>query len=53
MKRLGPALAVRDFRLWWLALIGMDISPRPPANGPSDVSSYVGVRSSWEFKYFQ
>jgi hypothetical protein len=26
MKRLGPALAVRDFRLWWLALIGMDIS---------------------------
>jgi MFS family permease len=26
MKRLGPALAVRDFRLWWLALLGMDIS---------------------------
>jgi hypothetical protein len=25
-KRLGPALAVRDFRLWWLALLGMDIS---------------------------
>ena len=26
MKRLGPALEVRDFRLWWLALIGMGIS---------------------------
>jgi hypothetical protein len=34
-------------------VIGMDISPRPPANGPSDVSNYVGVRSSWEWKYFQ
>ena len=26
MKRLGPALEVRDFRLWWLALLGMGIS---------------------------
>jgi hypothetical protein len=34
-------------------VIAMDISPRPPANGPSNVSSYVGVRSSWEWKYFQ
>jgi hypothetical protein len=34
-------------------VIGMDISPRPPANGPSNVSSYVGVRSSWEWKYSQ
>ena len=22
MKRFGPALEVRDFRLWWLALLG-------------------------------
>jgi hypothetical protein len=34
-------------------VIGMDISPRPAANGPSDVSSYAGVRSSWKYKYFQ
>jgi hypothetical protein len=34
-------------------LIAIDINPRPPVNGPSDVSSYVGVRSTWEFKYFQ
>lgn len=26
MKRLGPALAVRDFALLWLALIGMGVS---------------------------
>ena len=26
MRRLGPALEVRDFRLWWLAFIGMWIS---------------------------
>ncbi len=26
MTRLGPALAERDFRLWWLALLGMGIS---------------------------
>ena len=26
MRRLGPALGERDFRLWWLALLGMDIS---------------------------
>jgi MFS family permease len=26
MKRLGPALEVRDFRLWWLALLGMGVS---------------------------
>ena len=26
MKRFGPALEVRDFRLWWLALLGMGIS---------------------------
>ena len=26
MKRLGPALEERDFRLWWLALLGMGIS---------------------------
>ena len=26
MKRLGPALEVRDYRLWWLALVGMTIS---------------------------
>ena len=32
-------------------VIGMDISPRPPANGPSDVTSYAGVRSTWEFRY--
>ncbi len=32
-------------------LIAMDISPRPPANGPSDVSSYAGIRSSWALKY--
>jgi hypothetical protein len=32
-------------------LIALDISPRPPANGPSDVTSYVGVRSTWRFEY--
>jgi MFS family permease len=26
VKRLGPALEVRDYRLWWLALVGMGIS---------------------------
>ena len=26
MRRIGPALAERDFRLWWLALLGMGIS---------------------------
>jgi MFS family permease len=26
VHRLGPALGVRDFRRWWLALIGMGIS---------------------------
>ena len=26
MKRLGPAFEERDFRLWWLALLGMGIS---------------------------
>ncbi len=26
MKRFGPALAERDFRLWWLALLGEGIS---------------------------
>jgi len=26
LKRFGPALEVRDFRLWWLALLGMGIS---------------------------
>ena len=26
MRRLGPALEVRDYRLWWLALLGMGIS---------------------------
>jgi MFS family permease len=26
LKRLGPALEERDFRLWWLALLGMGIS---------------------------
>jgi len=26
LTRLGPALEVRDFRLWWLALLGMGIS---------------------------
>lgn len=26
MKRLGPALEVRDFRLWWLAVLGMWVS---------------------------
>ena len=26
MRRLGPALEVRDYRLWWLALMGMGIS---------------------------
>ena len=26
MRRLGPAFEVRDFRLWWLALLGMGIS---------------------------
>ena len=25
VKHLGPALRVRDFRLWWLALLGMGI----------------------------
>jgi MFS family permease len=26
VHRLGPALGVRDFKLWWLALVGMGIS---------------------------
>ena len=26
MKRFGPAFEERDFRLWWLALLGMGIS---------------------------
>jgi MFS family permease len=26
VRRLGPALEVRDFKLWWLALLGMGIS---------------------------
>jgi hypothetical protein len=26
LRRLGPALQERDFRLWWLALLGMGIS---------------------------
>jgi len=26
LSRFGPALAERDFRLWWLALLGMGIS---------------------------
>jgi MFS family permease len=26
VSRLGPALEVRDYRLWWLALLGMGIS---------------------------
>src|ERR1700733_15609132 len=26
MRRLGPAMQERDFRLWWLASIGMSIS---------------------------
>jgi MFS family permease len=26
VHRLGPALGVRDFKLWWLALMGMGIS---------------------------
>ena len=26
MRRIGPALGERDFRLWWLALLGMGIS---------------------------
>jgi MFS family permease len=26
LRRLGPALEQRDFRLWWLALLGMGIS---------------------------
>ncbi len=26
MRRLGPALQERDFRLWWLALFGMGVS---------------------------
>jgi MFS family permease len=26
LRRLGPALGERDFRLFWLALVGMDIS---------------------------
>jgi MFS family permease len=26
LRRFGPALAERDFRLWWLALFGMGIS---------------------------
>ena len=25
MSRLGPALGIRDFRLWWLALLGMGV----------------------------
>ncbi len=26
MRRLGPALGERDFLLWWLALLGMDLA---------------------------
>jgi MFS family permease len=26
LRRFGPALEVRDFRLWWLALFGMGVS---------------------------
>jgi MFS family permease len=26
LRRFGPALGERDFRLWWLALLGMDTS---------------------------
>jgi MFS family permease len=26
VRRLGPALEIRDFKLWWLALLGMGIS---------------------------
>ena len=26
MRRLGPAMESRDFRLWWLALLGMGVS---------------------------
>jgi MFS family permease len=26
MRRLGPAMEARDFRLWWLALLGMGVS---------------------------
>jgi hypothetical protein len=26
LRRLGPALEERDFRLWWLALLGMGTS---------------------------
>jgi MFS family permease len=26
VRRLGPALEVRDFKLWWLALVGMGLS---------------------------
>jgi MFS family permease len=26
VRRLGPALEVRDYRLWWLALMGMGVS---------------------------
>jgi MFS family permease len=26
VRRLGPALEVRDYRLWWLALLGMGLS---------------------------
>jgi len=26
VRRLGPALAVRDYRLWWLGALGMGIS---------------------------
>jgi hypothetical protein len=29
----------------------VDISPRPPANGPSDVTDYVGLRSQFRYKY--
>ena len=26
MRRIGPALGEREFRLWWLALLGMGTS---------------------------
>lgn len=35
-------------------VILMQISPRPPANGPSSVTSYAGIRSSsWAYVYVQ
>jgi hypothetical protein len=29
----------------------VDISPHPPANGPSEVTDYVGLRSQFRYKY--